>query len=186
MSLDRKLGIQYSYKSNTKRQQLSPSKRRWQMVLVMWSNLLAVVVRVQCRFLITTTWNEGDAICTFVNACCTEPTRIQPFPYGIHLILINFHIWYSKKSINKFWKTIPYGFYLIFINIDEDVIWSNVRWLQSSEEAGPCILAELSTGRVDQIISIVAELDKRCSTTLSRAGCRGQSLSKSCFFSQTD
>ena len=66
--------------------------------------------------------------------------------------------------------TIPYGFYLIFINIDEDVIWSNVRWLQSSEEAGPCILAELSTGRVDQIISIVHELDKKCSTTLSLLG----------------
>ena len=55
---------------------------------------------------------------------------------------------------------------------DEDVIWSKVRWLQLSEEAGPCILAELSTGRVDQIRSIVPELDKKCSTTLSRAGWR--------------
>ena len=49
--------------------------------------------------------------------------------------------------------------------------------VESSEGAGPCNLAELSTGRLDQIRSIVPELDKKCSTTLSRAGCRGQSLS---------
>ena len=44
--------------------------------------------------------------------------------------------------------------------------------VESSEGAGPCNLAELSTGRLDQIRSIVPELDKKCSTTLSRAGWR--------------
>ena len=37
--------------------------------------------------------------------------------------------------------------------------------VESSEGAGPCNLAELSTGRLDQIRSIVPELDKKCSTT---------------------
>ena len=48
--------------------------------------------------------------------------------------------------------------------------------VESSEGAGPCNFVELSTGRLDQIRSIVPELDKKCSTTLSRAGCRGQKL----------
>ena len=49
--------------------------------------------------------------------------------------------------------------------------------VESSEGAGPCNLAELSTGRLDQIRSIVPELDKKCSTTLSRAGWRRYSTS---------